>query len=203
MFVSTFLFLFQSLWFIVLMWRTRKLQWKAFMAVLKTVIIRAWIQYFLTLGLQMNCCIEHWESNVEAFNLIFPMERGKNSCTCTIPKVKGRMLVHLQHSLSRVWIPVHVYRVAETLSATVRKLVSDMECYSSSVSQRLAIARRTDPREIFTSTPTQRLWLFSCLDTHLLCTGGAAESIPGLSSCSTVYAQRKALTLGRHTPFYP
>ena len=40
-------FLFQSLWFIVLIWKTGKLQWES---------SRAWI-YFLSLHLRMNCCI--------------------------------------------------------------------------------------------------------------------------------------------------
>lgn len=72
---------------------------------------------------------------------------------------KGRVSVHSQHWF-RVWIPANVCRVAEAFSATVNNLISDVECYSSRISQRLAVARRTDPREIFTPTPTRRLTLF-------------------------------------------
>lgn len=73
--------------------------------------------------------------------------------SCMTPKVKGRVPVHGL----RVWILASVCRVAEAYPATVNKLISDMECCSSRISQWLARAGGTDPREIFTPTPTRSL----------------------------------------------
>lgn len=52
------------------------------------------------------------------------------------PKVKGRILLHIQHWLCAVWHFATVYWVAEALSATMGVLISNTKCFWSRTSQR-------------------------------------------------------------------
>lgn len=105
------------------------------------------------------------------------------------------LLRKVMESLDALGIPTEW----QTHFQPVNKLISDVEGGFSNNSQRLSIAKETDPREILTPTPTQRRWLSSCLETHGTANNGEHPGSSQVALC--VLKQRHRLTPGRCTHF--